>query len=134
MCFPFFLFNCSVILIQVLYFQWCGKRPLLKESEVWQGEKTAFLGMTHTGFMQNMFLVVLVPDQGSTCSPFYENVILLLLLDLYFAKATVSLQLKGRLGNLVEVDLIYESQRTEKMVICFKGFLSQYSAAAIYQK
>lgn len=90
--------------------------------------------MTHAGFMQNTFLVVLVQDQGSTCSPFYENVILLLLLDLYSAKATVSLQLKGSLGNLVEVDLIYESQRTEKTVICFKGFLSQYSTAAIYQK
>lgn len=44
----------------------------------------------------------------------------------------VSLHLKGRLGNLVVEDLIYESQRTEKMVICFKGFLSQYSAAAMY--
>lgn len=40
--------------------------------------------------------------------------------------------MKGRLGNLAEVDLIYESERVEKRVICVKGFLSQYSAAAIH--
>lgn len=40
--------------------------------------------------------------------------------------------MKGRLGNLAEVDVIYESERAEKRVIYVKGFLSQYSAAAIY--
>lgn len=74
---------------------------------------------------------MLVPGQGRTCSPSTEDVLLLLLKHLYSAKVTVSLQMKRRLGNVAEVDLIYESDRTEKRVICVKGFLSQCSAAAI---
>lgn len=75
---------------------------------------------------------MLVPHQGRTCSPSTKDVLLLLLKHLYSAKITVSLQMKGRLGNLAEVDVIYESERAEKRMICVKGFLSQYSAAAIY--
>lgn len=74
---------------------------------------------------------MLVPDQGRTSSPSTEDVLLLLLKHSYFEKGTASLQMKGRLGNLTEVDLIYESERAER-AICFKGFLSQYSAATIY--
>lgn len=81
--------------------------------------------------MRMTFPLVLVPDQGRTCSPSTEDVLLLLLKHSYFAKVTASLQMRGRLGNLTEVDLIYESVRAER-VICFKGFLSQYNAAAIY--
>lgn len=92
---------------------------MLKEVAVWQGKKNSFLRNDPTGLMQRTFLIVLVPDQDRTCSPSTEDVLLLLLKHLY---VTVSLQRKGRLGNLAEVDLIYESERAEKKVICSKGF------------
>lgn len=65
---------------------------------------------------------MLVSDQGRACSPSTEDVLLLLLKHLYSAKVTVSLQMKGRLGNLAEVDLIYESERAEKGWYVLKAF------------